>query len=109
MLADFDIFATHSDYGEISKSVLEALLTGLPVVLNKRKGSPVPEFKEDFIMLVDNSIEGYCDAIKALFDKHEYRENLGKKAYAHAQKNWAPRTTEKKFVDLYKRVVPTLD
>ncbi|MEJ2673502.1 MAG: glycosyltransferase, partial [Deltaproteobacteria bacterium] len=57
MLPDFDIFATHTEYWEISKSVLEGLLTGLPMVLNRRLGDPVPEYEGDFLLLVENTPE----------------------------------------------------
>ena len=43
MLPNFDIFSTHTEYFEISKSVLEPLLTGLPVLLNSRIGEAVKE------------------------------------------------------------------
>src|SRR3954454_2865035 len=45
-LAAADIFATHSEYWELSKTMIEALLTGLPMVVNRRNGDPVPELTE---------------------------------------------------------------
>jgi glycosyltransferase involved in cell wall biosynthesis len=106
LLPGFDIFATHSEYFEISKSILEPLLTGLPVVLNKRIGEPVPEFQEgDFLLLVENRIEGYRTAIEKLITDHAFRENLGRTAYAHAWRNWNPAKMEAKYVEAYKRVM----
>ena len=106
LLPNFDIFATHSEYFEVSKSVLEPLLTGLPVVLNKRIGEPVPEFQEgDFLLLVENSIEGYRTAIKQLITDPAFRENLGRTAYEHAWGNWSPEKMEAKYVEVYRRVM----
>jgi glycosyltransferase involved in cell wall biosynthesis len=105
MLPEYDIFATHSEYWEISKSVLEPLLIGLPVILNNRIGDPVPELQGDFLMLVENTIEGYRHALEKLINDNEFREQLGRKAYAHAQKNWAPEKMEAKYVEVYKRVM----
>jgi glycosyltransferase involved in cell wall biosynthesis len=105
MLPEFDIFATHSEYFEVSKSVLEPLLTGLPVVINKRKGKSIPEFQGDFLILVENTPEGYRHALEKLIKDHKFRESLGHRAYAHAQKNWAPGKMEKKIVEIYKQVM----
>ena len=106
LLPGFDIFATHSEYFEVSKSVLEPLLTGLPVVLNKRIGEPVPEFQEgDFLLLVENSEEGYRTATEQLITDHAFRENLGRKAYEHAWTHWSPAKMEAKYAEVYRRVM----
>jgi glycosyltransferase involved in cell wall biosynthesis len=104
-LAECDIFVVHTEYWELSKSVLEALLTGLPVVINRRKGQPVPELQGDHVMLVENTPESYCDALTKLIDDDLFRENIGRRAYQHAQKNWAPAKTEAKYVEIYKRMI----
>jgi len=105
MLPEFDIFAAHTDYWEISKAVLEPLLTGLPVVLNRQEKDPVPEFQGDFMLLVENSPQGYYDAFMKLIQDDSFREQLGRKAYEHAMANWAPVQTEQKFVELYKKAI----
>ena len=104
-LPEFDIFATHSEYWEISKSVLEPLLTGMPVVINRRLGAPVPELTEDICVLVPNTVEGYRQSLERLIVDGDYRERLARTAYAHAQANWSPAVTEAKFVAIYRRIV----
>jgi len=104
-LPEFDIFATHSEYWEISKSVLEPLLTGLPVVINRRQGAPVPELTDDICLLIPNTAEDYRLALERLMADAGYRERLGRTAYAHAQANWSPAETEAKFVAIYRRVL----
>ena len=104
-LPEFDIFATHSEYWEIAKSVLEPLLTGLPVVINRRLGAPVPELSDDICLLVPNTVEGYRHALERLIVDSGYRERLGRTAYAHAQANWSPTVTEAKFVAIYRGIV----
>jgi glycosyltransferase involved in cell wall biosynthesis len=104
-LPEFDIFATHSEYWELSKSVIEPLLTGLPVVINRRKGMPVPELTDDICLLVENTVDSYGAALKRLIGNDGFRENLGRSAYAHAQREWAPAVTEAKFVTIYRSLV----
>lgn len=106
LLPSFDLFAVHTEYWELNKSVLEALLTGLPLVINRRTGSPVPELADaDFVQFVDNTTAGYRDAITALMRDDAAREALGRRAFAHAQAHWAPARTEQKVVDIYRRVL----
>jgi glycosyltransferase involved in cell wall biosynthesis len=103
MMPDFDIFAVHTEYWEISKSVLEALLTGLPVVINRRRGAPVPELEGDFVLKVDNTAEAYRAALEHLLSDGEARAALGRRAFAHARALWSPDKTEAKYVSIYER------
>jgi glycosyltransferase involved in cell wall biosynthesis len=105
MLPEFDIFAAHTDYWEISKALVEPLLAGLPVVLNRQIKEPVPELQGDFMLLVENSPQGYYEALKKLIEDDSFREQLGRKAYVHAMAHWAPVKTEEKFVDLYRKAM----
>lgn len=105
LLPEFDIFAAHSDYWEISKSVLEPLLTGLPVVFNRRPGEPVPELQGDFLLMVDNTPEGYGRALQRLLTDHAFREALGRRAYAHAQAHWSPAAAEARYVEIYRSLL----
>lgn len=105
MLPEFDLFAVHTEYWEISKSVLEALLTGLPCIISKRKGEPVPELQGDFVRLVEHTVEGYQSAFTELIASDAAREGLGRRAYAHAQANWSPKVTEAKVVGIYRAML----
>ena len=102
LLVEQDIFAVHTEYWEISKSVLEALLTGLPIVINRRFGAPVPELEGDFVRMVDNSEEAYFQALNQLLADHEGRAALGKRALAHARANWDPSITEARYAGIYR-------
>jgi glycosyltransferase involved in cell wall biosynthesis len=103
MLPDFDVFAIHTEYWEISKSLLEAVLTGLPCIVNRRIGEPVPEFSDRFIRMVDNTTASYQAALSDLIADNGKREQLGRAAFEHAQANWSPAITEAKVVGIYRR------
>ncbi|EFO33986.1 putative glycosyl transferase, group 1 family protein [Roseibium sp. TrichSKD4] len=110
LLADADIFAIHTEYWEISKSILEALLTGLPVIVNKRIGEPVPEFTDavdgnPFLSLVDNTVEAYRKALGHLLEDHNARKALGERAFTHARARWSPAKTEAKFASIYRDIL----
>lgn len=103
MMKDYDIFATHTEYWEISKSVLEALLTGMPIILNKRTGAPVAELTSDICIHVDNHADDYEEAFYKIITDHDFREALGKKALSVANEKWHPDNTEPVFVEIYKQ------
>ncbi|MBM4200928.1 MAG: glycosyltransferase family 4 protein [Gammaproteobacteria bacterium] len=105
LLPKQDIFATHSEYWEIAKAVLEPLLTGLPVVLNRRLGAPVPELTDELCVLVENTPEGYRGALERLMTDHAFRAGLGRNAYDHARRQWAPELTEARYADLYRQLL----
>jgi glycosyltransferase involved in cell wall biosynthesis len=105
LLPDYDLFVVHSDYWEISKSVLEALLTGLPVIINRRAGEPVAELQGDFVRLVENSAQAYRAAIEELINDDDARAALGRRAYEHANRLWSPAVTEAKVVGIYRRLL----
>jgi glycosyltransferase involved in cell wall biosynthesis len=107
MLCEHDIFAVHVEAFGISKTVLEALLVGMPVIINRRMGAggQVPELEGDFVMMVDNTSDGYSKAIVSLMENDVLREQQGRKAFAHAQENWASAKTEMKYVEVYKKVM----
>jgi glycosyltransferase involved in cell wall biosynthesis len=105
MLSEQDVFATHSEYWEVSKAVIEALLTGLPVVLNRRSGAPVPELGSDLVELVANTPEAYADSIVRLLADQTERESFARAAAAEAYGRWTPEASEAVFVDIYRTLM----
>jgi glycosyltransferase involved in cell wall biosynthesis len=104
MLSDFDIFAAHCSYSGIPKTVIEALLTGLPVVLNRERGA-TPELDGDWVLTTDNTSHGYREALLALIEKHERRAALGRRGYEYAREHFTPAEVERRVVDLYREVM----
>jgi glycosyltransferase involved in cell wall biosynthesis len=102
LLSEQDVFATHSEFWEISKAVLEALLTGLPVILNRRSGAPVPELTPELAILVENAPQAYAGALSRLITDAEGRERLGRAAGAQARRLWAPEQAERAVVEIYR-------
>ncbi len=106
-IADYDLFAIHSEYWELNKSLLEALLTGMPIVLNRRRGLPVPELEGDFVIKVENTKDAYKTAFRALLRDGHAREDLGRRAFSRANALWHPSVTEAKFAGIYRRLMRT--
>ena len=102
LLVEQDIFAVHTEYWEISKSVLEALLTGLPIIINRRMGEPVPELEGDFVRMIENTEMAYFRALNLLLTDHEGRAALGRRALAHGRAKWDPVITEARYAGIYR-------
>lgn len=100
---EYDLFAIHCDYNGIPKTILEASLCGLPIIVNKRPGTQIPEYSEKWIKLVDNSVDGYSRAIEDFHSESE-REHFGLAARKFAESNWHPQETEARYAALYKEL-----
>ncbi|WP_420547785.1 glycosyltransferase family 4 protein [Curvivirga sp.] len=105
ILPDYDLFVVHSDYAEISKSVLEALLTGLPVVINRNSEIEIPEFTNDICYMVENDPISYGAAISTLMNNAEMREQLGNNAYKIARSRWSPKKCEEEYKNVYEKFI----
>jgi len=102
MLAEYDIMVSHCDYWGIPKSIIEASLVGLPIIINQHPLEPIPEYKGDWLMLCKNTSDGYTEAIKQMIGDSELRENMGKAAKIYAQNNWLPEEMEEEVVSIYR-------
>ncbi|WP_027178974.1 glycosyltransferase [Maridesulfovibrio bastinii] len=105
-MKEYDILVSHSQYGEIPKTVLEATLTGLPVLANYKRGNPVPEYQEGWAKMVDDSPEGFGDGIDFYMDEANRRKN-GQAGAAYADSHWNPVITEKLFADIQRKLAET--
>jgi len=98
----YDIYVYQYNNWEISKSVLEAMLCGLPIVLNQKENHPVREFlSADYLLAVPNSPADFRASIQKLLEAGNLREELGIKARNFARKNYDPKVMEKKVASIY--------
>lgn len=104
-LAEFDAFATQTSYWEMPKTILEAMLVGLPVVVNRPAPGAVPELDESICLLVEDTLNGWSDGLSRIVADDALRERLGRAARARAEREWAPEITEARYVDIYRRVL----
>ncbi len=100
----FDAFAIHCDYDGIPKTILEASLSGLPIIVNELPKGRVPEYEDGWVTLVENSAKGYGDALNTLMDQNK-RIELGTLAKEYSNTHWNPAETENKYAELYKKLM----
>lgn len=99
-LSRYDIFVSINHFGGISKAVLEASLTGLPIVANRHREAEGNELFGDYSLLVEDTDEGYYGGISRLLGDGELRKKLGTAA---VEKTGAlrPEKMEKRLAELY--------
>ncbi len=105
LLQKQDIFVFHSTL-QLSKIMMEASLAGLPIVTNVRQRDPEPRFMEDEVAVhVQDSPEGYAEAIRRLLDDQDLREELGGKARSYAESTFHPADMEREAADVYRELI----
>jgi glycosyltransferase involved in cell wall biosynthesis len=102
-LAAADAYAFQTSARELSKTCIEAALSGLPLVVNDHRGT-VPELVGDHVLLVDGSAASYRDALALLLDD-ERREALGRRALDVATERWDPVRCEAIVADHYRALL----
>jgi glycosyltransferase involved in cell wall biosynthesis len=105
LLHESDVFVFNQIILGISKAVIEAALTGLPIIVNQRPHGATDELSADWLMQAEDSKEGYLAAMRTLLHDKAKREQLGRAAYSFACKFWAPEKLEEQVVEVYRQVM----
>lgn len=99
-LHTYDIFVSINYYGGISKAVLEASMTGLPIVANRHPDPGGNELFGEYALLVEDSSRGYEAGIGRMLADEKLRERHGRDA-VEKTRHLAPEKIEKQLKDLY--------
>lgn len=76
-----DIFASVNDYGGVSKPVMEAMASSLPIVIKKPVWEEAPELVKDVAVVTDGTAEGFERAFSSLSRDRERMISLGRQAF----------------------------
>lgn len=106
-LAAYDLFAGQNEYWGVPKTIMEGMLAGLPIVINRPDPAYVPEITRQTALLVDNSPQGYRQGIEELISDKMKRKALGQAAAQFAWDKWNPGKTEARLADVYMSVLST--
>jgi glycosyltransferase involved in cell wall biosynthesis len=100
-----DIYVFNQISLGISKTIIEAALTGLPIIVNARPNGAKDELTGEWLVQAEDSKEEYLVAMKRLLRDKAEREQLGRAACSHARKFWSPEKLEDQVVEIYRRVM----
>lgn len=99
-----DIFVSVNDYGGISKVVIEAMASGLPIIVNQPRCELYPELLEDSAVITKNSSVGFINSINQLIANLALRYDLGKRNREKALKSNGT-IMERREMDVYRSLI----
>jgi len=97
-----DFMISNCHYKGISKTIIEAGLSGLPIVINRyRDDYELEEYRGGWIKVCEDTPKGYASVLEDLIKNDQQREYLGKNAISFTAKNFSPESLENKIVAIY--------
>ncbi len=102
-LREFDVFAAHTAYAEVPKTVIEAGLVGLPIVLNEPLSFSANEYRGAPIVWVKGGAASYREAFRKLGSDSVDLQELGTTTRSHFEAVFSPETSAKMMADLISR------
>ena len=105
-LGTYDLFLARNDYQGMPKAVLEPMLVGLPVIVNRPTGL-VPELSNERCVLVEATAEGYRSAVERMLADRNARESVGRNAREWAWGALSPQRVEARVAELYDELIGT--
>ena len=109
-LADSDVFVQFSSTEGLSRSVLEAVATGLPVVVSDVGGNrEMVQDNFNGFLVSSNDLAGLKHSLKKLFASRELRERFGQAGVAIARRTFSRETCNNAYVELYEQLIGTVE
>lgn len=105
LLRDSDVFIIQSSHSGVPKTVIEASLCGLPVIVAGRAIEATPELKEGWAVLTADSPEAVRDALSSLAGDIDARRKAGEAARRFAERTWRPRDAEAGAAAIYREIL----
>jgi glycosyltransferase involved in cell wall biosynthesis len=97
-----DFMVSNCHYKGISKTIIEAGLSGLPIIINRyNDGYMLEEYRGGWIKECDDTPEGYAAALDGLIKNAQERESLGRKALSITNQRFSPKLLENKVAEIY--------
>ncbi|PCH81348.1 MAG: hypothetical protein COB90_05030 [Hyphomicrobiales bacterium] len=96
LLANYDAFVFRSDYQECPKTLIEAALTGLPIICPDDISERITELGGFPLIGCKDSTEGFADAFKEIAGNIKLRSRSGKMTRQLAQQLWSPQNCARK-------------
>ncbi len=99
-LPDYDVLVTQSDFRETPKSVMEAALSGMPVIVNRHPAVDSKEYAELPVIIVDGGADSYAAALRDLARDTGLRKRLSQETGEAAWRIWDPKASGRATAEL---------
>jgi glycosyltransferase involved in cell wall biosynthesis len=101
MLKECDIFVANCSLPGIPKTIIEAMLIGVPILVNRNEKHLVAEINADNCFQVKDSVAGYVYGLCNLESNDQLRAKTGINGRLYAEQFFSSHETEKVFSDVY--------
>jgi len=102
--ADIFVLAMRTDLESLPIPILEAMSSGLPVIIPKSKSPELMDDLGDGVIRVENKPEFFTEAIEKILNNSDLHDKLTKKVLEGIQ-NFDGKVMEEKESELYKEVI----
>ncbi|MDE0779351.1 MAG: glycosyltransferase [Alphaproteobacteria bacterium] len=90
LMPNFDVMLVNSCFREMPKSVMEASLSGVPVIINRSPAEDTKEYSGIPVVYVDGDARSYASALRALVTDTSRRQTLAQQTRESAWQLWDP-------------------
>ena len=102
-----DIFIQYSTSEGLSRSILEAIASGIPAVVSDVGGNrQLLENGENGFLVSANDPDELYKALEALVTNPELRRGMGNKSVAKSKKTFDLSQCNSQYINLYQRLLP---
>ncbi len=109
-LADSDIFVQFSSTEGLSRSVLEAVASGLPAVVSDVGGNrEMVHDKVNGFLVASNDLAGLKEALYKLLESSALRERFGQAGMDIARRTFSRETCNNAYIEVYKKLIGTVE
>jgi glycosyltransferase involved in cell wall biosynthesis len=104
-LRQSDIFVIQTAHAGVPKTVIEASLCGLPIVVAGRAIETTPELQGGWALLTPDSPDSLSETIRRLISDVNARREAGEAARRFAVQTWRPRDAEEAVATIYRKIL----
>ena len=104
-LPAYDVLVVNSAFREMPKTVMEATLSGLPVIVNRLPAAESPEYSNLPVLFVDADSGSYASALRDLESNSRKRITLARATQDAAWQLWDPDKVATQTADILRALV----
>ena len=104
-LKKFDAFIMYGKYFEFPKTIIESILIGLPVIMNKNPSSFLDEYKGLKILWVNDNQSSYEKCIKQIIEDKINLKKMAIENFKIINKEFLPSYNSKKYSQLLNELI----
>jgi len=108
-LPRYDVLVVNSAFREMPKTVMEATLSGLPIIVNRLPAAEPSEYSGLRALFVDAGSGAYASALREMESNSRKRIAIARETQDAAWRRWDPETVATQTADILRALVTDAD